>query len=278
VVSDGEKVLADARTGGDEPVELAYKLLGKAIVIADADRVAAAKFAREEFGATTFVLDDGFQHRRVKRDVDIVCIDATDPFGNGHMLPAGRLREPVDNLRRADAVVITRADLVADLSDIRSQISHLRSPAFTSATRITGFIPIEEFLAISQTPKILDPDPFSLLKKYKRRSGGDVLRVGAFCGLGNPDAFFAQPREAIASAQAAEIDLAATRAFPDHYSYSQRDISVMESETVPLDVLITTAKDAFKLTGLKFEIPCCVTIAEAVVDDSEIFRGLVLGG
>jgi tetraacyldisaccharide 4'-kinase len=193
------------------------------------------------------------------------------------MLPAGRLREPVDNLRRADAVVITRADLVADLSDIRSQISHLRSPIFTSATRITGFIPIEEFLAISQTPKILDPDPFSLLKKYKRRSGGDVLHVGAFCGLGNPDAFFAQLREAIASAQAAEIDLAA-KAFPDHYSYSQRDIWAMESETVPLDVLITTAKDAFKLTGLKFEIPCCVTIAEAVVDDSEIFRGLVLGG
>lgn len=98
LVSDGEQVLVDARTGGDEPVEIARRLIGKAIVVSDADRISAATWAKEEFGITAFVLDDGFQHRHAKRDLDIVCIDATNPFGNGRILPAGRLREPLENL------------------------------------------------------------------------------------------------------------------------------------------------------------------------------------
>ena len=122
LVSDGVNVLADAKQGGDEPVELARKLLGKAVVVADADRVSAAKWAKEKFGVTAFVLDDGFQHRRAERDVDIICIDATNPFGGGKMLPAGRLREPLHNLERADAVVITSADMVENISDLKSEI------------------------------------------------------------------------------------------------------------------------------------------------------------
>src|SRR5688572_13091897 len=98
LVSDGTEVLADAATGGDEPVELARRLSGKAIVISDADRVSAATWAKEEYGVTAFVLDDGFQHRRVKRDLDIVCLDATDPDGGGLVLPAGKLREFFVNL------------------------------------------------------------------------------------------------------------------------------------------------------------------------------------
>ena len=85
------QVLANARKAGDEPFELAEKLSGKAIIIADADRAAAGEWAKRKFGVTTFLLDDGFQHRRVKRDIDIVCIDATDPWGGGKTLPSGRL-------------------------------------------------------------------------------------------------------------------------------------------------------------------------------------------
>src|SRR6185503_7633483 len=95
LVSDGRRVLCDALTGGDEPVELAYKLLGKAAVIANRDRIAAARWAIENLGAKAFVLDDAFQHRKAKRDVDIVCIDSTNPFGNGESLPAGILREHI---------------------------------------------------------------------------------------------------------------------------------------------------------------------------------------
>ncbi|MEO8574783.1 MAG: tetraacyldisaccharide 4'-kinase, partial [Pyrinomonadaceae bacterium] len=85
LVSDGEQVFVDALTGGDEPVELARKLIGKAIVVADADRVSAAQWAKENFRVTAFVLDDAFQHRRAKRDLDIVCIDTTSPLSFGQL-------------------------------------------------------------------------------------------------------------------------------------------------------------------------------------------------
>src|SRR5436190_22356360 len=141
LVCDLEQVLADPFTAGDEPYELAQKLVGKAIVIADADRVAAAEWAKRRFGVTVFVLDDGFQHRRAKRDLDIVCIDATDPFGVGAVLPAGRLREPITGLERAGAVVITRSDLVNDISNLRSEILNLVGPGcavFAAENTISG--------------------------------------------------------------------------------------------------------------------------------------------
>src|SRR5215213_2558012 len=139
LVSDGEKVLADAETAGDEPFELARKLLGKAIVVADADRVAAAKWARENFKIAAFVLDDGFQHRQAKRDLDIVLLDATNPFGNSKTLPFGRLREPLENLERADLIIITRANLVNEkqISDLKLQIAKFNSacPIFTAENK-----------------------------------------------------------------------------------------------------------------------------------------------
>src|SRR3569832_2355237 len=75
LVSDGESVLVDAAIGGDEQVDLAHELLGHGVVVAGADRVGAAEWARRKFGVTAFVQDDGFQHRKVKRDLDIVCVD-----------------------------------------------------------------------------------------------------------------------------------------------------------------------------------------------------------
>ena len=137
VVSNGKRLMADPIAAGDEPVEIATRLLGKAVVVADADRVAAAEWAKGEFGVTTFVLDDGFQHRHAKRDVDIVCIDALEPFGRGKMLPFGRLREPLPNLKRADAVVITRANLVNDVEAIKAEIRKYNSDCriFTAGTR-----------------------------------------------------------------------------------------------------------------------------------------------
>src|SRR2546423_13420251 len=94
VVSDGERVLAGVEESGDEPLLLAEKLNGVASVVCDRDRVDAARWARESLGAQAFVLDDGFQHLRIARDLDIVTLDATEPWGGGHLLPRGRLREP----------------------------------------------------------------------------------------------------------------------------------------------------------------------------------------
>ncbi len=256
LVSDGQNVLVDAKTGGDEPVELGRKLDGKAVVIADADRVSAAKWALEKFAITAFVLDDGFQHRRAKRDLNIVCIDATDPFGGGAVLPAGRLREPMENLKRADAIVITRANLSGNLEDLRSEISDLNPQAamFTADNSITRVLPLEEFHAKTQSSQ----------------NDAKQERVFAFCALGNPNNFFEQLRRE-------NFDLIGTQTFADHHSYSQKDIDDLERQAEKLEIrsFVTTAKDAVKLKDLKFEIPCYVVEVEPVISDTTVFHSLI---
>ncbi len=256
LVSDSEKVLVDEKTGGDEPVELAHKLIGKAVVVADADRIAAAEWALEKFGVTAFVLDDGFQHRRVKRDLDIVCIDATDPFGGGEVLPAGGLREPLANLRRADAVVITRSNFAEDIKNLKFQISNLNPAAlvFLSENRIVRLQTLEEFHAKTQSSQ----------------SSSKQEQVFVFCALGNPNSFFEQLRRE-------NFDLAGTEPFPDHHFYTQQDIGRLEklARERKVDSFITTAKDAVKLKDLKFEIPCYVIEIEPVISDAEQFRKLI---
>jgi tetraacyldisaccharide 4'-kinase len=241
LVSDGEKVLVDAHTGGDEPVELARKLIGKAIVVADADRVAAAKWAKEKFGITSFVLDDAYQHRRAKRDLNILCIDATDPLGNNQMLPAGRLREAVINIKRADVVAITRTELVPDIEVVRWIVEEAnpRAELFRLKTRIVD-----------------DPTDVACL---------------AFCGLGNPNNFFELLRSS-------GYELRATTSFPDHHRYTQSDITSLESKARlnGAEILLTTAKDLVKLDGLKFELLVKVIEIRVAIDDENRFRDLVI--
>lgn len=260
LVSDGERVLADATTGGDEPVELASKLIGKAIVLADADRVAAASWAKNKFGITTFVLDDGFQHRRAKRDLDIVCIDATNPFGGGKVLPAGLLREPAGNLRRADVVVVTRANLSGDIADLRQQISELSPQArvFLCENSITGLRPIDSSGAETHQPR----------RTYIEAA--DTVASFAFCGLGNPDGFFLELRRQ-------GFDIRGTRAFADHYFYQQSDVAEIErlARGHEAERLLTTAKDAVKLSNLNFEVSCFAVEAEPHLDRPEEFRRII---
>ncbi len=113
VVSDGRTIRLSWREAGDEAVLLAQCLPGVPVLVG-ADRVAVGRLAIAEFRAETILLDDGFQHRRIHRDRDLVLVDATDPFGDGWLLPRGRLRESVRELRRADAILVTRTDQVTD--------------------------------------------------------------------------------------------------------------------------------------------------------------------
>ncbi|MEJ7711688.1 MAG: tetraacyldisaccharide 4'-kinase [Pyrinomonadaceae bacterium] len=117
VVSDGHRLMADAQRGGDEPRLLAENLLGIAAVIADADRIRAARWAMENLGSGAFLLDDGYQHRRLARTLDIAVIDATNPWSNYWTLPRGRLRESLSALKRADCVVITRSEQAEDFRE-----------------------------------------------------------------------------------------------------------------------------------------------------------------
>ncbi|HVF29713.1 MAG TPA: tetraacyldisaccharide 4'-kinase [Pyrinomonadaceae bacterium] len=241
LVSDGERVLVDEREGGDEPVELAQKLIGKAIVVADADRVAAAKWAREKFGITSFVLDDGFQHRRARRDLDILCIDATDPLGNSQMLPGGRLREAVINIKRADVVAVTRTEMAPGTEMIRWIVEEAnpRAEMFRFKTRIVG-----------------EPADRPAL---------------AFCGLGNPNNFFELLR-------ASDFDVRATKSFPDHHRYTQSDVTRIETEAGSngAQILLTTAKDFVKLKRITFEMPVRVIEIRMEIDDEKGFRDLVI--
>ena len=283
LVSDGDNILSDPETGGDEPIELARRLGDKAIIIADADRVSAAAWARKRFGVTTFILDDGFQHRRAKRDVDIVCIDATDPCGNGRMLPAGKLRESFRHLDRADSIVITRADLVSSTIEIEARMRkrNAEAPLFRATTQIKQFTELLKFLDREQkTDRDLTGEKlWQDLVSSRISNDSGSLRVGAFCGIGNPDAFFEQLRRSFVAFGNKSVEMALIRRFKDHHRYGQNDIDGMEqaSEETGVDVLVTTAKDAVKLEGLKFRIPCFVVESEAVIDRSEDLRALLSG-
>jgi tetraacyldisaccharide 4'-kinase len=122
VVSDGRDIRLSWREAGDEAVLLAQSLPGVSVVVG-ADRVAAGRLAIAEFRPETILLDDGFQHRRIHRDRDLVLVDATDPFGGEWLLPRGRLREPVRGLRRADAILVTRADQATDLEGVVTRLA-----------------------------------------------------------------------------------------------------------------------------------------------------------
>ena len=250
LVSDGENILADARKAGDEPLELAEKLLGKAFVIADANRSEAGLWAKERFAVTAFVLDDAFQHLKVKRDLDIVTVDATNPFGNGQTLPAGILREPLENLSRADLFVITRSNLIEDCAAIKNRIRKYNqtAPIITSQNRTADLI------------------------ELKTRHTGQKRenKFLAFCALGNPNNFFDQMiRE--------NFTIVGTERFPDHHFYTPNDLERLErkAQETNAEALLTTAKDAVKLKHLHPTLPVYIARSELVFDDEKKLREMI---
>ena len=261
VVSDGERVLAGVREGGDEPVLLAESLKGFASVVCDRDRVSAARWTRASLGAQAFVLDDGFQHMRIARDLDIVTLDATAPWGGGHLLPRGLLREPPAALSRADCVVITRSDLAPDVAGLRAEVARLtggRAASVASRLRTRGLRRIGGASASEERER---EDVVSL---------ADAGPVAAFCAVGNPRAFFEQLRRE-------GFDLRLARPFPDHHAYTRAEVEAFAREAAGGGALalLTTAKDAVKLRAHAFPLPCYVVETELEFDDEAALRRLV---
>jgi len=259
VVSDGDRLLADARTGGDEPRLLAEMLQGtRTAVISDRQRIAAARWAMVNLGSEVFILDDGFQHLGMWRDLDIVTVDATDPWGGGRLLPEGLLREPVRELSRAGCVVITRANQARHLAGLREGVQRLsggQTPVFTSRMHTFSVRPL--VLSDVTTPGT-----------SQERSLPQPL--AAFCALGNPQSFFAHLRSD-------GYTLAYTRAFPDHHVYMQGDVDALVREATSCGArsLLTTAKDAVKLGFLSFNLPCYVIEIEFEFDNEYRFAEIV---
>jgi tetraacyldisaccharide 4'-kinase len=252
LVSDGQKVLATAQQAGDEPVLLAEQLRGIAAVISNANRVAAGRWAIANLGSEVFILDDGFQHLQVHRDLNIVTVDASNPWGNGHLLPRGRLREPRHGLTRADCIVITRSDQAANIEALKSEVKIISGhrPLFTSSMRAHGLRRLDE-QAASDTGEMPGP-------------------VAAFSAIGNHASFIKQ-------LESENIKPAAISEFPDHHRYSQRDIHeiVETARNAGAQSLITTAKDAVKLKGLTVGLPCYVLDIKITFDDESGFARLV---
>ncbi|MDT5121913.1 MAG: tetraacyldisaccharide 4-kinase [Acidobacteriota bacterium] len=284
LVSDGERILADAREGGDEPFLLAEMLQGVAAVVSDADRVAAARYALENLESEVFILDDGFQHLRLARDLDLVTVDATNPWGGGNLLPRGHLREPLNGLARADCIIVTRSEQAQDIDALRKQASRLSGgrPILLSRTRTRAIRVLSEAMPKNDAETRRRGDAAKrkqglITNSFSPRvSASPRLRVSsfsphplpspiaAFCAIGNPSAFFAQIRHD-------SNDLKFTRAFPDHHVYVQSDVDALVSEAMQAGALglLTTAKDAVKLRSLHFELPCYVLEIELEFDDEE---------
>ena len=225
IVSNGNEILAGAKYSGDEAFMLAKKLSDVPVVICK-DRLKAARYVQSEFQPEIILLDDGFQHRRIIRDYDIVLIDATNPFGYNYLIPRGLLRENKGSLRRADGFIITRSDQVnpKELEKIKEELKVYNDSAYIYLS--------------SHSPSHLqniNGEKFSL----------KVLRdknVIAFSGLGNPEAFES-------SLKKEDCNLIKHFIFPDHYSYTREDFKQIAQEFAgaKIDYLITTGKDLVKL-------------------------------
>ena len=190
---------AAAGKQNDEALELA-QALPNVPHVQNPDRVAGARAAIDEFDSQLILLDDGFQHRRLARDLDIVLLDATEPFGFDHVFPRGTLREPVTGLRRAGVVCLSRSDLLD--SSGRDLIRG----------RVAKLAPDAVWCEAAHAPQGLlnsagGIEPLTTLRGR---------RVAAFCGIGNPAAF----RHAVAQAG---CDIVSWREFPDHHAYGEAD-------------------------------------------------------
>lgn len=201
----------------------------EAKVIVNPDRVAGATKAINEFGAKVLIMDDGFQHRRLARDLDIVTIDATQPFGYGKMLPAGLLREPVTSLKRADAVVMTRCNQITE-----TELGELER----KVREIYPEIVVSRSIHAPVCARSADQDNISIEQLRNKK-------VFAFCGIGNPETF-------LYTIRSLSCDLIGSKVYNDHYQYTDDCLADIYSQAEHLgaDLILTTQKDWTKISRL----------------------------
>lgn len=251
VVSDGRAMLVDSHIGGDEPVLIGSKLPGVPVVVGS-KRFQAAQDALHRFNSDVVVLDDGFQHIQLKRTLDIVLIDAGDPFGNGKLFPAGILREPLTALKRAHAVLITKAGLPEDVARLKEIISEkTRARIFTSR-----FVPLDIVDCCSGTSR-----PLSSLQ------GASVI---ALSGIARPASFTSLLKSLGAG-------IAAEYIYPDHYAFKKSDFEDVYKKAIEAkaDIIITTEKDAVRLKHLTPEGIYALRV-ELMVDEREEWEKMLL--
>jgi len=231
IISDGKKIFFDAALAGDEPFWLADNVDG-ACVITTKNRYDGAKYAVENFGCTKIILDDGFQHRKLHRDLNIVLIDSEMGFGNENLLPAGPLREGLEAFNRIDKLVIvskntdhTRAEKYAKI--MGKKLKKDTVVCYTEPDFAYNILKPEEIL-----PKACQPN----------NENSQDKKTLAFSAIGQPKQFYKF---------LTEFDVEKTVDFDDHHNYTQLDVDKLLSSGSK--TFITTEKDAGKLIGLDFK-------------------------
>jgi tetraacyldisaccharide 4'-kinase len=241
---------------GDEISMIAQKLPGVWFGIGR-DRLRNIRTLQADQGIQTFLLDDGFQHRQLHRDLDIVLIDATNPFGNGWPLPSGSLREPLSSMTRADIILITRTESVtpAELASLKERLGQ-----YLDEKRV-----FEVKTTLSRLHDFATSEPVELKELTQRK-------CIAFCGIGNPDSF----TQLLA---ANRITVNESIVLDDHHCYSNADLVMLRRKLTngTCDLLLTTEKDAVKLPRDGFIRGSCavVEISVAVAEHEDIFWGKV---
>jgi tetraacyldisaccharide 4'-kinase len=238
--------------GTSDEIELMkFRLHGRISFGVGKDRFAEGHRLESSQAIDVFLLDDGFQHLQLARDLDILLMDASQPLAGEALLPAGRLREPLAAMSRANLIIFTRAETASGTLEAIAKLHQY--PVFAASTRLLGF----------------------------RRFGGEInllsaneIGVGpffAFCGLGNPDAFFRDLRNW-------GLAVSGQAVFSDHHRYSDRDILAIQQagKRVGASAFVTTEKDAQNLSGLKFEeAPLYVAVIDLVVTPEADFRNVL---
>ncbi len=250
VVSDGKNILLSPEDAGDEPYMLATSLPGL-VVVTGKKRITPCRYACEKLGCNIIILDDGFQHLAVARDVNIVLFNATTLAGNSRVFPGGELREPVNALKRADVFLLT--GVTAENSSRAEAFSKLlkekftNTPVFTSGTSVSGI---------------------STLKRGENTDITKKIPLYAFSGIAHPERF-------IDTIKSEGLQICGQTSFKDHASYSTDELNNLcqKAENAGAAGLITTEKDIVKLHHATTRLPLFYLILRPVL--SQEFVNLI---
>ncbi|OGL46917.1 MAG: tetraacyldisaccharide 4'-kinase [Candidatus Schekmanbacteria bacterium RBG_16_38_10] len=235
ILSRGYGAIPSQDVDDESPFDLSVENI---IRVTGKDRVSLAKRVIAEYKSDIIILDDGFQHFRIKRDIDILTVDATNPFANGYLLPRGFLRETPSSIKRADVILLTRVNQTSgeELALLKTRLQPI------TVDRCI----VESIHKPIYVKNIFKAETTHYAEWLKGR------KCYAFCGIGNADAF----RKTVESLGA---ELVRFRHFPDHYNYTELEIRqiVAEAQEFMADILITTEKDAIRLRSIgdSFALP-----------------------
>ena len=228
IVSDGENLLLNSSTAGDEPYMLASNLQN-VVVLVDKDRIKSGRYAINKFGVDTLILDDGFQYLDLKPHINIVLVDSTRPFHNHHVLPRGLLREPIKNLRRADYVFLTKSNGGNHLRHLKKFVEHHNRNA--------------EIIECCHKPLYLE----NVFERGERISLEELKakKIATISGIAAPESFEKFLRDYGA-------DIVYSKNFADHHSYTQQEVIdfVVEAKKAKAKIILTTEKDAVRMPQL----------------------------